>query len=379
MSGARDAGLCVSLHQPGPIPLAADFTCAPGELLALVGPSGSGKTTLLRAIAGLYAPRTGRVECSGEAWFDHAAGINLTPQRRRVGLVFQDYALFPHFNAEANIAVALGHLPAHERRDQARLWLSRVRLEGLERRLPRELSGGQRQRVALARALAREPRVLLLDEPFSAVDQVTRRRLQRELAMLRERLNIPIVLVTHDLTEASALADRMCVLHGGRALQQDTPEAVFRYPESPEVARLLDRPNVFTGVVRNTEAGRRLEWGEWRLEVDRGIDDVAPGTTVTWYLPESDIVLHRRGRPSRGVRENLVSARVDELVVLGGISTVTLVFAHDRQPMRFDIATHASRRNGLAQGEWVDVSLLSSGIHVMDTDAPSTPVLEDMS
>ncbi|MFY0992005.1 ABC transporter ATP-binding protein [Halomonas sp. C05BenzN] len=360
-----EASLEVSLHQAGPIPLATDFHCRPGELLALVGPSGSGKTTLLRAIAGLYRPAGGRVRCAGETWFDAANRLSLRPQQRRVGLVFQDYALFPHLSALANVMVALDHLSGAERREQALAWLARVRLEGLAERHPSELSGGQRQRVALARALARQPRVLLLDEPFSAVDQVTRRRLQRELALLREQIRIPIVLVTHDLDEASALADRLCVLHAGRSLQEDVPEALFRRPASAEVARLLDRHNVFDGEVVEAGGQRCLQWGPWRLEVARGLEGLSAGQRVAWYLPHSDVVMHRRGRPSQGERENPVSGRVVEMVVLGGITSVSLAFAHGPETLRFEISTHAARRNALARGETVQVSLLASGIHLM--------------
>lgn len=367
---ASPASLSVSLHQPGPIPLAAEFHCAAGELLALVGPSGSGKTTLLRAIAGLYRPAEGRIGCGGEAWFDSARRLSLPPQRRRVGLVFQDYALFPHLTALGNVMVALDHLPPRERREEAMGWLARVRLEGLAARHPGQLSGGQRQRVALARALARNPRVLLLDEPFSAVDQVTRRRLQRELAMLREQIRIPIVLVTHDLDEAAALADRLCVLHGGRSLQAGPPEALFRHPASPEVARVLDRHNLFTGEVVEEEGGaRRLAWGPWRLEVAEGLAGRPLGERVSWYLPPSDVVLHRCGRPSQGERENPVAARVESLVVLGGMTAVSLAFDHTERTLGFEITTHAARRNGLARGERVRVSLLAAGIHLMAAES----------
>ncbi|RTR07037.1 ABC transporter ATP-binding protein [Halomonas nitroreducens] len=358
--------LTVRVAQAGPIPLDAAFRCAPGELLALVGPSGSGKTTLLRAIAGLYRPAEGDIRCAGETWFASARHCWMRPQRRRVGLVFQDYALFPHLDARANVMVALGQLPAAERRPVAEAWLSRVRLEGLGGRLPDELSGGQRQRVALARALARQPQVLLLDEPFSAVDQVTRRRLQRELALLREEIRIPIVLVTHDLDEAAALADRLCVLHAGRSLQQAPAEALFRRPASPEVARLLDRHNVFDGTVVADAAGRRrLQWGPWRLEVAEGLETLPVGRRLTWYLPNSDVVLHRRGRPSRGERENPITGRVSEMAILGGMASVALAFDHCDDTLRFEIATHAARRNGLARGETVTVSLLATGIHLM--------------
>ncbi|WP_255303888.1 ABC transporter ATP-binding protein [Halomonas sp. BL6] len=360
--------LVVTAQQAGPIPLNASFRCAPGELLALVGPSGSGKTTLLRTIAGLYQPEQGRVSCAGAEWFWAQEGQrrSLTPQARRIGMVFQDYALFPHLTALQNVQLAMGHLPRVQRLEHATQWLSRVRLQGLEARYPSELSGGQRQRVALARALAREPQALLLDEPFSAVDQVTRRRLQRELALLRQHISIPIILVTHDLDEATALADQICVLHNGVSLQQGTPEALFRRPASPLVARLLDRHNVFSGEVVETDAGRRLQWGEWRLEVAEaeGLDRVELGKPLAWYLPPSDIVLHRRGRPSQGERENPVAATVSEMVVLGGMTSISLRVSH-QDMLRFDIATHAAKRNQLRLGERVHVSLLAEGIHLM--------------
>ncbi|MGM0543187.1 MAG: ABC transporter ATP-binding protein [Pseudomonadota bacterium] len=358
------ARLHVNVQQAGPIPLDARFSCLPGELLALVGPSGSGKTTLLRAIAGLYRPQHGQIECAGDTWLDTRCQHSLSPQRRRVGMVFQDYALFPHLTALANIALPLRHLPLPLRRLKAEEWLETVRLKGLENRYPSELSGGQRQRVALARALARDPQVLLLDEPFSAVDQVTRRRLQRELARLRQQISIPIVLVTHDLEEASALADQICVLHNGSSLQQASPETLFRTPASPSVARLLDRHNVYQGQVVESAGRRCLRWGNVELDVAAGLERLAPGTQVAWYLPPSDIVLHRRGRPSHGERENPVAASVDDMLVLGGMTSVALRVPHG-DVLRFDIATHAARRNDLTPGAAVHVSLLAGGIHLM--------------
>ncbi|WP_248730062.1 MULTISPECIES: ABC transporter ATP-binding protein [Halomonadaceae] len=355
----------VEVHQPGPIPLAATFSCASGELLALVGPSGGGKTTLLRAIAGLYRPAWGRITCAGRTWLDTESGRYLTPQQRHIGFVFQDYALFPHLTALENVTAGMEHLPPQRRLARAQEWLARVRLEGLERRYPGELSGGQRQRVAVARALAREPRVLLLDEPFSAVDQVTRRRLQRELALLRREIDIPMLLVTHDLEEASALADRLCVLQAGRTLQAGPPETLFRRPASPEVARLLDRNNVFRGRLIATPHGPRLEWGDHCLELREAVAVPPAGAEVHWYVPPADVVLHRRGRPSRGERENPIEGEIREIVVLGGITHITLAFVHTEETLRFEVATHAARRNGLREGEAVGVSLLAEGLHVM--------------
>lgn len=359
------SGLHVRLEQAGPIALDAEFSCAAGELLALVGPSGSGKTTLLRAIAGLYHPARGRIQCGERVWFDTTVGCRLSVQQRRIGMVFQDYALFPHLSVLDNVQAAMGHVPQAQRRGQALAWLAKVRLEGLHPRYPAQLSGGQRQRVAVARALAREPEVLLLDEPFSAVDQVTRRRLQRELARLRESINIPVLLVTHDLDEANALADRLCVLQAGCTLQSGPPEQLFRRPATPQVARLLDRHNVFRGQVREHGGARWLQWGPWRLEVAAGLDGWTPGQHIVWYMPPSDVVLHRRRRPARGERENPVSGQVTEAIVLGGVTWVTLAFPHTRDTLRFEVSTHAARRNDLRRGESVTVSLLSSGVHPM--------------
>jgi len=213
------------------------------ELLAMVGPSGAGKSTTLRIIAGLYRPSEGTVTCNGSTWLDTKRGIDLPPHQRRVGLVFQNYALFPHMTALGNVAAAMGHRPASERVSRAHELLALVHLENLEQRRPADLSGGQQQRVAVARALAREPAVLLLDEPFSAVDRRTRRKLHIELAELRKAVRIPIVLVTHDIDEAAGLADRMCVIDRGETLQTARPADLLVAPASARVASALDLPD----------------------------------------------------------------------------------------------------------------------------------------
>ncbi|HET7135511.1 MAG TPA: ATP-binding cassette domain-containing protein, partial [Casimicrobiaceae bacterium] len=192
-----DGRLAVAVSQQSPIPLEASFDCGPGELLALTGPSGSGKSTLLRCIAGIDRSAHGTIACAGRVWLDSVRGVNLSPQARNVGIVFQHYALFPHLTALGNVIAALGHRPRAARAGRARELLASVHLAGLEHRRPAELSGGQQQRVAMARALARDPLALLLDEPFAAVDRVTRQKLYRELAQLRSTLRMPIVLVTH--------------------------------------------------------------------------------------------------------------------------------------------------------------------------------------
>ena len=224
-------------------------------------PFGSGKSTILRCVAGLHKARSGRVVCGGSGVAGHRRRHSaLPPQRRSVGLVFQHYALFPHLTAADNVAKALGHLPRRRRAERARELLELVHLDGLRRAPSRRTL----RRPAAARrggeGAGARPAVLLLDEPFSAVDQVTRRKLHRELAQLRARVRVPIVLVTHDLEEAVALADRMIVLHNGRTLQSGTPSEVLYRPRNPEVARLVDQRNLFDGEIaeHSSDLGRTL-------------------------------------------------------------------------------------------------------------------------
>jgi molybdate transport system ATP-binding protein len=361
-------GLRVRLTQDQPIPLDIDLYCRPGEVLALVGPSGSGKTTVLRAIAGLHHPEHGSVGCQDEVWMDSARDIYLDAHQRKVGLVFQHYALFPHFTALGNVLEALTHLPKPQRHERARALLRRVHLGGLDDRYPHELSGGQQQRVAVARALAREPKVLLLDEPFSAVDQVTRRRLYRELNELRRSLSMPIVLVTHDLEEATLLADRLCLLHRGVTLQAGTPLEVAARPVSALVCRLMDQQNLFTGQVMSHDPQNRITRLRWRgliLEA-RYQPEYAVQQRVCWMIQSANVLLHRRGRHSNGDRENPLSGTIVEYMVLG--EHVSVLVQVDRQ-LRINLAMtvplHVARRNALAYGEQVTVSLLADGIHLM--------------
>ncbi len=369
-------GIRVHLKQKGPIPLDATLQCAPGQVLALVGPSGSGKTTVLRAIAGLLRAGEGEIHSNGDCWFDSQHDIHIETRRRRVGYVFQNYALFPHLSALHNVMEAMLELPVAEREQRARDVLARVRLAGLEDRVPAALSGGQQQRVAVARALAREPQVLLLDEPFSAVDRATRQRLYRELAELRRGLAMPVILVTHDLDEALMLADQLCVLHQGRTLQVGEPYAVMTRPDSVEVAQLVGLRNVFrAGVVGHDEARAVtiIEWRGHRLEA-RLQTAFAAGVQVTWVIPQGHIMLHRRDRPSRGERENPVSGPVVECVQLGeNVALTVAVNGPQRPPLFLTIPAHAARRNDIAVGVEIGLSLLADGIHLMPADDSRTP------
>ena len=364
----NNSGLSLHLRQQSPIPLDAEFSCRNGELVALVGPSGSGKSTVLRAIAGLQSPHYGRITCNDETWLDTETDLCYSPQQRRIGMVFQEAALFPHMSVIANLEIALGHVPPEKRHARARDWLERVNLSGLEKRRPATLSGGQQQRVALARALAREPQVLLLDEPFSAVDKVTRRKLQSELMTLRRHIDIPVVLVTHDLEEATLLSDKICVLHHGNTLDFGLPDRIMTRPVSALVARLVDLPNIYQGVIErlaSKTSPAQMRWNNIVLEI-AGNFTAQIGEEVSWTIPPSFVVLHRRRKPSKGERENPVTGRVSQILIFNEISRITLMVEGMQDcSLVISLDTHAARRNEINVDEIITVSLLAQDIHIM--------------
>jgi molybdate transport system ATP-binding protein len=195
----------------------------------LFGPSGSGKTTTLRTIAGIVTPDAGRIDVGEVIYFDSETGANLSIQKRRVGYVFQDYALFPHMTAEQNVAYGIkdGGAPGTSRLERAREMMSLLKIEHVSQRYPQNMSGGEQQRTALARALASDPAVVLLDEPLSAVDTETRTRLLNEVVMAQERVKIPFIYVTHNTAEAIRLGTQVVVLHEGRVKQIGRPSEIF--------------------------------------------------------------------------------------------------------------------------------------------------------
>ncbi|MFA5664568.1 sulfate/molybdate ABC transporter ATP-binding protein [Castellaniella sp.] len=212
--------------------------------MALFGPSGAGKSLTLQAIAGLLQPDRGHIRLGGRTLYDSQAGIHLTPQQRRLGFLFQDYALFPHLTARQNILFGLRHgwlnpAPRAALPETARRWIAAFHLESLLERYPDQLSGGQRQRIALARALATRPRLLLLDEPLSALDATLRGHLRNELRALQQAIDIPTILITHDPDDAAALADVVFHMDHGRIL----PPASTRPPDPPAThGRQSDAP-----------------------------------------------------------------------------------------------------------------------------------------
>lgn len=230
----------------GPTSLHAAFTVAAGESLALLGPSGSGKSVTLKCIAGILRPDEGHIELDGMTLFDSAGHIDLPPQKRQVGYLFQQYALFPHMTVEQNIAAAL---PDRARREkELPELLRRFRLEGVSRQKPRTLSGGEQQRAALARLLASHPRCILLDEPLSALDAPLRAQLELELQTALEDFSGPMVWVTHDRGEAWRNCREVCVIHRGRTRPPRAKEDLFRAPRDLVEAQMGGVENVFEGV-----------------------------------------------------------------------------------------------------------------------------------
>jgi molybdate transport system ATP-binding protein len=286
------------------------------EVVTLFGPSGAGKSLTLQCLAGLRRPDAGRVVVNGRVFDDTAHRIHLPPQQRRLGYVFQGYALFPHLTVAQNVAFGLRDRPRGERRARTRAVLVRLGLQGLEDRLPRELSGGQQQRVALGRAIAPDPAVLLLDEPLSALDAPLRRQLRDELRALAVELRRTVVLVTHDLDEAYQLGDRLVLYERGRVVQAGPKAEVLGRPRSESVARLIGLRNVVRGTVVKAGPDRiEIAWRGHTVEAvnsPRAPFAGVPGGPVAFFVRPEYVRLIRKDRVGPDPRHhmNLLRGRV---------------------------------------------------------------------
>ena len=309
-----------------------------GELVALLGPSGCGKTTLLRILAGLEVADSGEVLHGGEQLTARSA------RDRNVGLVFQHYALFRHMTVAENIGFALEvrKRPRAEVSARVRELLSLVQLDGLRDRYPNQLSGGQRQRVALARALASSPRILLLDEPFGALDARVRQELRRWLRRLHDELHVTSVFVTHDQEEAFEVSDRVVLMNAGRIEQVGTPAQVFEEPVSPFVMRFLGAVNVFKGVVEGDRAF--VHDAELAAVGSRG------GTPAHVYVRPHELEIHRA--PSKGS----FAARIERLTPLGSAVRVELRSASHERAIEVELDVRKSEALSLLPGEEVHLS-----------------------
>ena len=315
------------------------------ETVALVGPSGAGKTSILRAVAGLARPERGRIALDGRVLFDAAAKIDRPPEERRVGYVFQEYALFPHMTVKQNVAYAGGERAAET--------IDRLGITALAQAYPGELSGGERQRVGLARALARDPGVLLLDEPMSALDTHTRSSVRAELKRTLDHLDLPVLLVTHDFQDAAVLADRVGVLVDGRLLQVGSPGELIAAPTDAFVASFTGA-NILVGIARRAAGGLTevtLEDGSTLYSVDEA-EGPASVAVYPWEIsiarePPDDSSLNHVRRP------------ITSLVRVGNRARVQV------GPLVGEVTTASVERLGLREGDTVVASFKAAATHLV--------------
>jgi sulfate transport system ATP-binding protein len=317
-----------------------NLTVPTGELVALLGPSGCGKTTLLRIIAGMEYPEAGEVLFEGESAMDR------TVRERRVGFVFQHYALFRHMSVFENVAFGLRVRPRKVRptrgeiRDKVNALLELVQMGHLAKHYPSQLSGGQRQRVALARALAVEPKVLLLDEPFGALDARVRQELRRWLRRLHDDLHVTSVFVTHDQEEALEVSDRVVVMNAGRIEQVGTPEEVYDHPATPFVYTFLGHVNIFHGRVHKGRASVGT------IEIDAPDHADADNLPATGYVRPHDVEVERRPRDASDLE-----ATVGRTQFLGALVRMELTLKGSPTPIEAELTRSRYLELGLKEGE----------------------------
>ncbi|HXW96453.1 MAG TPA: ABC transporter ATP-binding protein [Gemmatimonadales bacterium] len=306
--------------------LDAQWDAASG-VVALFGPTGAGKSLTLRCLAGLMSPQGGRIVVNGRTLYDSTHGVNHPTRDRRLGVVFQGYALFPHLSVEENIAYGLERLRRKARRARIEEMLERLALGPVRHLRPASLSGGQQQRVALGRALAADPELLLLDEPLAALDSPLRRSLRDDLAATIRGFGKSAILVTHDLAEACQLADQLVVYDQGRVLQAGPKDLVLTRPATPAVASVLGIRNVLEGTVIDSSGDTlRLKWRGQELVAEGAgrAMPLPPGSRVAFCIRPEHITLMRKDRhgPATARQINMLTGVIVDEVDLGAVSSL---------------------------------------------------------
>ena len=352
-----DLALCGIVRRFGDVVALAgvDLTVHPGELVTILGPSGSGKTTLLKIIAGFELPDEGSVRLKGD-------DITFaTPAERGIGMVFQNYALFPHLTVEQNVAFPLEmrRVPRARIRERVAAMLQLVELGSLGARLPRELSGGQQQRVALARSVVFDPGLLLLDEPFGALDRKLREQMQLEVKRLQRRLGLTALFVTHDQEEALLLSDRIAVMNRGRIEQLGTPEEIYAHPVNWFVADFIGESNLFRGRLVTDEAGNGFALMEGGARIAVPPSAFAPGSDVGALVrPERPRLLADGQRA-----DNVARGRIVEIVYVGESVKYRLRLDATRELLvRWPFREHGGK---LAVGEDIAVGWSVADVHLV--------------
>jgi len=338
-------------------------------ITVLFGPSGAGKSLTLQCVAGLVRPDAGRIAIGERVLFDSRAGVSLPPQRRRVGYVPQDYGLFPHMSVAKNVAFGLEGWPQRQTRQAVEDMLALMDLNGLAGRRPDELSGGQQQRVALARALVRQPEVLLLDEPFGALDAPTRAQLRQQVRELQRRFALPTLLITHDLSEASLIADQIAIFERGRVRQIGSPHQVLMRPADLSVARAVGVKNVLAGrVIERASDGLRVQAGAAVLVTPAYPFDV--GAPVYLCIRPERVLLQRKDQPPPPRANRLWGQIVGEMsdglnCTLFFESQECLDLVDGGAFLHIDLPVYVYERLGLAQDRAWHVSIPPGAIHVI--------------
>jgi molybdate transport system ATP-binding protein len=336
------------------------------EICVLFGPSGAGKTSLLNAIAGLLEPDEGEIEIDGRVVFRRVAGapsIDEPSRVRRVGYVFQEYALFPHLSALDNVAYPLRRRA--DRHERARTLLAALGMEHHAGARPAQLSGGQQQRVALARALALDSGVLLLDEPFAALDGALRERLQHDLRALQQQRGLAVIIVTHDLDDAFAIGDSLAVMRDGRIEQAGPIADVVQRPATNGVADAIGIRNVLSARVVAATPTAVLEWSGARLVLEQALPESEVGRDVTAYIRPEDVKILYPDRPiSPAVATNVLAATIVSAREAAGHRLLHVRLDNGATlEIRFPRLSYTPLR--LVPGERIEVALRSSGVVIL--------------
>lgn len=334
----------------------------PQGISVLFGPSGSGKTTILRSIAGIVRPDAGRIELAGRLYFDSATKINVPIQKRRIGFVFQDYLLFPHWNAIQNISYGMRSSAPKMRRERAFQLLDSLGIEHAADRRPHQLSGGEQQRVALARALASDPAILLLDEPMSALDAETRLRLLGELKELQRKWQIPFLYVTHSPADAVRVGDFLILVRAGRLVGEGKPAAVFNAPQDAEVSRTVGNENILAASVKEHHEREGLtvvDVGGCQLVIPHQALPI--GHPITIGLRSDDIIVSRE-RVERTSARNLLEGTIQDIVEEG---EQVIILADCGTAMKVRITAQAFQTLALQRGVTVYLLIKASSCIVL--------------
>jgi molybdate transport system ATP-binding protein len=359
---AADLMLHFEKRYPGGTVIQADLHLQrdDGLVTVLFGPSGSGKTTILRCVAGLERPEKGAIRYDDEIWYDERRQISFTPQERRIGYLFQEYALFPHLSVRKNLEFGLGRIGRARRRERVDATMQLFQIDALEDRYPRHLSGGQRQRVALARAVSAEPRLLLLDEPLSALDNATRTQLRGDLRALLLRVGIPTLLVTHDRTESIALGDQIAVVVGGRIQQAGPVQEVFSRPANHSVAQSVGVETVLPGrIIERCGGLLTVEVGRQRLVA---VDSVELKNAEVYLCIRAEDVTLEKETAGRGSARNHLRGRIVSLTPEGPVERVSL----DCGFLLTSLVTRQSREDlALEPGTEITAVIKATAVHLL--------------